>query len=141
MPRVNWDDTPDATDFNPLPDGWYECQVNNCIEKQSRNGIFFSIELVVTAGVHAGRKMFDTVHFSSKGAMKRTKLVCSRLGIDTHGVRDIEPADLIGKTALVQCAGTEKYVDKNGNSREKNIVPFAGYRAVDDKPDDDDTPF
>jgi hypothetical protein len=142
MPQVDWDSTPDANDYSPLPDGTYRVTVEEVEEKQTSSGdLWWNLELRVIHGDCAGKKFWDGIFFTEK-AMPRVKLVCSRLGLKVHGVVDLTPDMLVGKVAYVNVI-QEDYIDKEGNTRTKNSVPFGGYTKIndDEKEDDDDMPF
>lgn len=147
MPVIDFSDVPDNGDYSPLPDGWYECRLENVVPREGKNGEFYSLEFVVEKGKLAGRKIFDSMHFT-ENALGRVKLICARLGMDVTGRVEISPQKLEGRRVMVQVAGTEEYINKEGLRRERNIVPFAGYRELEDsaKPaestqDDSNLPF
>ena len=68
--------------------------------------------------------------FSEK-AMKRAKLICSRLGLDVTKALDLEPSMIQGRHAIVQVE-IQPYTDnQTGKEKHRNSVPFAGYDRVD----------
>lgn len=145
MPRVDFSNTPDAQSFAPLPDGHYDCVVEKCTERTTAAGdIQFNIEFKVTAGEFKDRKIFDSILFQlgnpEGGAMRRTKLVLSRLGFVVEKAFNVDPIDLQGRRVIVTCDGVEKYEDKEGKQRVKNLVPFDGYTKHTEQ-NDDPLPF
>jgi hypothetical protein len=139
-PRVDWDTVPDAPTYEPLPVGWYRVKVENCTETLTRTqDTMFGIVFVVQDGVHAGRKLFDNIIFSEK-CYSRAKLVCKRLGLSVEGIANVEPADLLGKEVMIQTSGFETYL-KDGNERIKNVIPFDGYRSLDNEVDEKGQPL
>ena len=141
MPRVDFSNTPDAQSFATLPDGHYDCVVEKCTERTTAAGdTQFSIEFKVLGGEFKDRKIFDSILFQlgnpEGGAMRRTKLVLSRLGFVVERAFSVEPQDLNGRKVIVTCDGIEKYQDKEGKDRVKNLVPFDGYTKHGDQRDD-----
>ena len=80
-------------------------------------------------GEHEGRKIFDNMVFSEK-ALKRVKLICSRLGLDVSGELDLTPDMLKGRACLVTVE-TQEYVNDEGRNKKRNVVPFAGYERIE----------
>lgn len=140
MPRVNFQDIPDTQTYEPLPDGVYEVQVDNCTELRDKNGdIRFKLELVVISGRASGRKLFDTISFHADPehvGMRRMKLVVSRLGFLVENATNIEPTDLIGRKAYVTVAGVQEWTDREGRKKFTNKIPFDGYRSHADSPEE-----
>jgi hypothetical protein len=66
----------------------------------------------------------------SDAAMKRVKLICSRLGLNVAGELDLTPALIEGRSCYVTVE-TEEYEDQEGNPKKRNVVPFAGYDRAD----------
>ena len=87
---------------------------------------------MVDSGPHRGRYIFDNMVFSD-AALKRVKLICSRLGIDTSRELDLTP-DLIKGRSCYVTVETEEYEDQEGNTKQRNVVPFAGYERADGAP-------
>lgn len=152
VPKANWPDVPDYGTFEPIPSDDYEVEVTKVEKKQSRaNGTdYWSIELTITEGEYAGRKLWDSLSFigkdeqKTKYALQRVKLVAHRLGnIKLDNDDDFNPEVLLGKkwkTMVIK----ELRPDRNGVKKEQNTIPFDGYHKRDDDqtPDtDDDLPF
>ena len=129
MPKVDFSNVEDAQDFSPLPEGKYLCQLNDIEEASTQyNDEMWKLRLEVIDGEHAGRMLFDNLVFS-KAAMKRVKLICSRLGLDVSGEVDLTPELLKGRKCYVS-AVTEEYQDEEGRTKRRNVVPFAGYERI-----------
>ena len=144
MPKFNFDDIEDIEQFAPLPVGRYLCHVVEVEEARTKYGDeMWKLRLVVEAGPQRGRYIFDNLVFSD-AAMKRVKLVCSRLGLDVAGEIDLEPSAIQGRRCYVT-VGIEEYQDQEGTSRRRNVVPFAGYDSAEVQgeavEDDDPLPF
>ena len=146
MPRVDWDGVPDANTYEPLPFGWYRVRVEKCTEKKTKAGDpMYSIEYEVVDGKYTGRKLFDNVVFNT-AAFSRAKLICKRLGLTVNGLVDVEPTDFLGKEVMVKTDAIDEYLTGKGEKRTRNIIPFAGYRSLEEGVEetpaaDDDLPF
>lgn len=151
MPKVNFSEIADADSYEPIPDGDYLCMLSDIEEKNTQYGDeMWRMKLKVAEdGEYLNRVVFDNMVFS-KAAMKRVKLICSRFGLDTSGEIDLKPEHLIGKQVIVTVI-TGSYEDDHGVERQRNEVPFAGYKLVGGDEDegviangpveDDDIPF
>lgn len=130
MPRINFSTVEDAKTFTPIPEGRYLCEVNSIEQTTTSNGNeMWNLRLKILEGPCSGRCVFDRLVFTP-AAMKRIKLVCARLGIDTSGELDLTPKMLRDRTAYVTVQ-IEDYVDDEGKERSRNRIPFDGYEAVD----------
>jgi hypothetical protein len=146
MFEVDFSGVEDATDFTPLPEGTYPCRIDTVEETRTNRGDrMLKVRLVVVSGPNRGRYIFDNLVFSEK-AMKRAKLVLSRLGIDVTSKVMLSSELLIGKACRVRVE-VEDYVDSDGKERSRNRVVFAGYEraeaegAKDDGGDEEEPPF
>lgn len=129
MPKIDFNTIEDAEDFSPIPEGKYACRMAEIEEASTKHGDeMWKLRLEVVEGPHAGRYLFDNLVFS-QAAMKRVKLICSRLGIDVSGEVDLTPAMLKGRPCRV-AVETEEYEDHEGRRRKRNVVPFAGYEKA-----------
>ncbi len=88
----------------------------------------WGLKFQVSDGEYAGRYIFDNLVFST-GAMKRVKLICSRLGIDVSGKVKLTPELLLGKRVMLTVA-IEEYVSEEKGPGKRNSVPFAGYEVA-----------
>ncbi len=133
MPRIDFNRVDDVQDFSPLPDGRYLCRLAEVEEAATQYGDeMWKLRFVVESGPHRGRYIFDNMVFS-EAALKRVKLICSRLGIDVSGELDLTPNLLKGRSCYVTVE-TEEYEDYEGNTKQRNVVPFAGYDRADGAP-------
>jgi len=141
MPKVDFSKVDDVGDFSPLPDGKYLCQLANVEEASTQYGDeMWKLRFEVVQGDHAGRYIFDNMVFSD-AAMKRVKLICSRLGIDVSGELELAPGLIEGRTCWLTVE-TQEYEDAEGRSKKRNVVPFAGYeRAQGEDACEGDLPF
>ena len=130
MPKINFSDVEDVQDFSPLPDGTYLCQLSEIEEATTQYGDeLWKLRFEVVQGEYTGRIIFDNMVFS-EAAMKRVKLICSRLGLDVSGELDITPGLLKGRKCYVTVL-TEDYEDNEGKVKKRNVVPFAGYERAE----------
>jgi hypothetical protein len=133
MPRIDFNNVDDVQDFSPLPDGKYLCRVAEVEEAATQYGDeMWKLRFAVESGPHRGRYIFDNMVFSD-AAMKRVKLICSRLGLDISRELDLSPALIKGRSCYVTVE-TEEYEDQEGNAKKRNVVPFAGYERADGAP-------
>jgi len=132
MPKIDFSTIEDAQDFTPLPDGQYHCQIHEVREVFTQNGDeMWKLTLKVIKGEFVDRYIFDNLVFS-EAAMKRVKLICSQLGIDVSSQVDLTP-ELIKDRPCYVMVTTEEYEDNEGNIKQRNVVPFSGYEAAEDK--------
>lgn len=133
MPRIDFNRVDDVQDFSPLPDGRYLCRLAEVEEAATQYGDeMWKLRFVVESGPHRGRYIFDNMVFSD-AALKRVKLICSRLGLDVSGELDLTPSLIKGRRCYVTVE-TEEYEDYEGNTKQRNVVPFAGYDRADGAP-------
>ena len=126
MVSVNFADINDVQDFEPLPDGQYQCKLADVTEATTKNGHeMWRLKFVVTEGEHASRYIFDNAVFS-KAALPRVKLICACLGLDVTGAVDLNLEDLLDRCCTVSVYGDE-YEDFEGYTKSTNRVPFDGY--------------
>jgi len=130
MPKIDFSRIDDVQDFSPIPDGKYPCKLVEIEEASTGAGDeMWKLRFQVTDGPHAGRKVFDNIVFS-EAAMKRAKLICSRLGLDVSGELELTPDKLQGRSCVLTLA-TEEYEDSEGRTKKRNVVPFAGYERLE----------
>lgn len=130
MPRIDFNNVDDVQDFSPLPEGKYLCRLAEVEEAATQYGDdMWKLRFVVESGPHRGRYIFDNMVFS-EAALKRVKLICSRLGLDVSGEIDLTPSLIKGRTCYVT-VDIEEYEDQEGNLKKRNVVPFAGYERAD----------
>jgi hypothetical protein len=135
MPKIDFSKVGDVQDFTPLPAGQYLARLVGVEEASTQHGDeMWKLRFEVVDGPHAGRLIFDNLVFSD-AAMKRVKLICSRLGLDVSKELSLTPETIKGRTARLTVE-VEPYEDTEGRSKQRNVVPFAGYeRAGEDAGD------
>jgi len=140
MPRINWNEVEEPEDFSPVPADRYTVEVEDIDStKTTGNGDeMWSLKLNIIDGEHAGRKIFDNMVFSA-AALKRAKLICSRMGINTTTEMDLEPEMLVGQQCMVDVE-IEEYEDAEGKPKKRNKIPFAGYYRIEDEGAADSVP-
>jgi hypothetical protein len=138
MPRIDFDKVDDVQDFSPLPEGKYFCRLTEVEEASTQFGDeMWKLRFAVAAGQYQGRYIFDNMVFSD-AALKRVKLICSRLGINASGQLDLKPSHIKGRTCNVTVE-VEEYEDNEGKTKKRNVVPFAGYERADESDADTHT--
>jgi len=131
MPKIDFDKVEEADDFSPLPNGQYVCVLSNVEEASTKHGDeMWKLRFIVDDGPYVGRLIFDNMIFSD-AALKRVKLICSRLGLDVTGCIDLTPSSITNRTCVLTVE-TEEYEDNTGKIKKRNVVPFAGYERVND---------
>ena len=142
MPRIDFGNVDDAQDYSPLPAGRYLVTLTEVGEAKTKYGDeMWKLRFVVDEGQYKGRYIFDNLVFS-EAALKRVKLICSRLGLDVSGELDLTPGLIKGCRCSVSVEVAD-YTDQEGETKSRNVVPFAGYGQFDDgnQDDDSDPPF
>ena len=141
MPKIDFTKVDDAQDFSPLPEGVYRCRIAKVEETTTQAGDeMWRLRFEVSQGPFEGRFVFDNAVFNEVG-LRRVKLLCSCLGLDVSGELEVTPAAIIDGSCDVTVT-TEDYVDDEGKTKARNVVPFAGFKSADNQDDgDDDTPF
>lgn len=135
MPKIDFSNVDDVQDFSPLPDGKYLCQLSGIEKTSTQNGDeMWKLRFEVVQEDHIGRLIFDNMVFS-EAALKRVKLICSRLGLDVSGELDITPHLLEGRRCYISVL-TEEYEDNEGKIKKRNVVPFAGYERAENSGED-----
>jgi hypothetical protein len=135
--EIDFDADNRVSDFVTVPPGHYLCRIAEVRTGTTRSGDErWSLRLVVAEGQHVGKQAaWDSLVFSTRGRA-RARTVLFALGLPTQGKVQIEPADLEGRTALVEVRPAE-YESPSGELVRRNEVPYDGYRAVttgDDAP-------
>jgi len=129
MPRVDLRTQTKPKTHDPLPEGHYLCRVADIEEQVTKRGDpMWKVQLVVTAGAHAKRRIFDRVVFS-EAARDRLALFCEAFGIEPSGAVDIQPDLFLGKACFVAVQPRE-YTDASGETRTTSEVPYNGYRRA-----------
>lgn len=128
--EIDFDASDRLSDFVTVPAGTYLCRVAEVRTGTTRAGDErWSMRLVVAEGQHIGKQAaWDSLVFSSRGRA-RARSVLQALGLPAAGKVQLEPADLEGRTALVEVRPAE-YQGPSGDVVRRNEVPYDGFRAV-----------
>ena len=128
-PIFDMDKIPDTeeNDFQPIPEGKYECVCSECVEKESKAGNkYFSLTWIVDNGMYKGRMIWDMIFWHNPAVLERLKLVCKRLGLPYEGSVEIFPKDFEGRRAILTVI-----IETQLGFNPKNKVTFAGYERVE----------
>jgi hypothetical protein len=119
-----------VSDYVTVPAGTYLCRIAEIRQGTTRAGDErWSLRLVVAEGQHVGKQAaWDSLVFSSRGRA-RARMVLQALGLPSSGKVQIEPADLEGRTALVEIRPAE-YQSPSGDVVRRNEVPYDGFRPA-----------
>jgi len=119
-------------DYTSVPPGKYRCKVEEVRPGTTTAGDErWSLRLVVAEGEHVGKMAaWDSIRFSVRGRA-RARTVLLTLGLPTKGKVTIEPGDLLGREAIVECRRVE-YATPSGDVVVRNEVPYDGYAKVDE---------
>lgn len=129
MPKIDFSNVSDITDFSPVPEGQYLCKLVDIEKDLTRSGDeMWKLRWQVEGGEHDGRLLFDNLVFTSK-AMSKAKLVCTCCGLDVSGELDLDPSMIRDKQVLVDTFH-EEYEDDKGQKKTRNCIPFDGYDKV-----------
>lgn len=128
--EIDFDAADRVSDFVTVPAGSYVCRIAEVRPGTTRAGDErWSMRLVVAEGQHVGKQAaWDSLVFSTRGRA-RARAVLQALGLPATGKVQIEPADLEGRTALVEIRPAE-YQAPSGEVVRRNEVPYDGFRAV-----------
>src|SRR6185369_7391461 len=104
----------------------YLCRVADVRTGTTRSGDErWGLKLVVAEGQHVGRQAtWDSIVFSNRGRA-RARLVFLAFGLPTKGRVQVQPDDLVGRTALVEVRPVE-YPNPTGEVIRRNEVPYDG---------------
>ncbi|MFO1076222.1 MAG: DUF669 domain-containing protein [Planctomycetota bacterium] len=128
--EIDFDASDRVSDYVTIPAGTYVCRIAEVRTGTTRGGDErWSLRLAVAEGVHVGKQAaWDSLVFSTRGRA-RARLVMQALGLPASGKVNIEPADLEGRSALVEIRPSE-YQNSAGEMIRRNEVPYDGYRAL-----------
>lgn len=128
--EIDFDAKDRVSDFVTVPSGTYLCRIAEIRPGSTRAGDErWSLRLVVAQGQHVGKQAaWDSLVFSTRGRA-RARMVLQALGLPASGRVQIEPADLEGRSALVEIRPAE-YQGPDGAMVRRNEVPYDGYRAA-----------
>lgn len=157
MPRVNFANVADNTEFEVLPLAKYACVLavsneqkdssgqvmkdaenNPAISHTSAGDEKWDIKATILDGKHTGRWIRDNLSFGEK-ALKRVKIVFMRAGIiEGDEQHDCEPGELDGTYWWVEVDRHEARTNKDGTPKLRKDgkpildarVGFAGYEPM-----------
>ncbi len=130
--RFDFSQVEDSESYVSVPEGTYTCRIAEVREGLSRDGsVRWGFRLEVADGEYAGRTAaWDAITWSDRG-IHRVKRVLAALGLDTRGVIDVQPSDLIGLSAVALLEPEEREDPLTGRRQIRLRVPYAGYSPVD----------
>lgn len=150
MPKINWPNVQDASDYTPIPEGKYQVMVTKVEGGTTKTGgdEMWTIELTVCAGSFVGRKFTERLVFSEKG-VGRVKLALKAMGFDVSKESEVFAVDMLDKKCVVDVIIDEQTIRKPGQEAKtyrNNKVSFAGFFPIDTtatppSDEDDDLPF
>ncbi len=126
--RFDFRQVQDVESFVSIPEGRYLCRVAEVREGLARDGsVRWSLRLEVAQGEFAGRTAgWDSLTWSERG-IQRVKRVLSAMGLDTSGVLELEPAELVGREVEAMFQAEEREDPLTGRRVLRLRVPFSGY--------------
>lgn len=134
MPEVDFPNTEEASSFSLVPKANYLCELVKIEEQLTKHkDVLWRLHFKIIEGEYSGSYIFDNMVFS-QAAMKRVKLICSRLGLDVSTKINLIPEMILHKRCILSVT-IEKYTDSQGNIKEKNVVPYAGYELAEKSSD------
>ena len=138
--RFDFSSVDDVESYNNVPEGLHNCRVAEVRDGRARDGsVRWSYRLEVIDGEWVGRTAaWDSLTWSERG-IYRVKKVLAALGLDTKGVVEIEPNDLVNMRARVRVEPEEREDPQTGRRQVRMRVPYLGYEAYE-APTDSDAP-
>ena len=125
MPDYDFTDVPDIQEYDLLPQGVYQCRLEEVRERQTSSGYEqWGLGFVVETGPHKRSYVWDDMNHSPK-ATQRVKKICSSLGLDASGKLSVTQEAIKGRSCLLT-VGIREY-----NGKKRNFVPFDGYAPTD----------
>lgn len=114
--------------FVSVPAGTYTCRVADVRPGHARDGSErWSLRLEVVGGEWSGKTAaWDSITWSERG-IYRVKKVLESLGFDVSGPLEIEPMELLDRSADVQVELEEWEDPISGQRHVRTAVPFLGY--------------
>ena len=121
--RLNFSDTGDQLNFDPIPSGMYHCQITDAsvraASERAKNPGAPSIrtEFTVASGEYEGRKVFDNITIVEDDEKedpvwkRRLKGLLGSLGYDTTGELAFEVPNFIGRELDLKVGTQAKSVD------------------------------
>lgn len=118
MTKVDFDG---IQDIGPLPGGVYLCSLDDVEISLTKGGHeMWKLAFRVQEGLHQGKYIHDNLPFTRK-ALPRVKALCTSLGVDVSGKKELTPEMIRGR----KCRVTVRTESFDGRTRAK--VPFDGF--------------
>ena len=138
--RFDFSSVDDVESYIHVPEGVHNCRVAEVRDGRARDGsVRWSYRLEVLDGEWAGRTAaWDSLTWSERG-IYRVKKVLAALGLDTKGVVEIEPNDLVGLRTRVRVEPEEREDPLTGQRQVRMRVPYLGY-APYPRPEGEEVP-
>jgi hypothetical protein len=129
--KFDFSNVDDVQSYVSVPPGKHLCRVTEVRPGAARDGSArWTFRLEVVGGLHHGRTAaWDSLTWSDRG-VARVRHVLKGLGVQTHGVVEIEPQDLVGRRAHVQVQLEERENPQTGRREMRTRVPYAGYEPI-----------
>jgi hypothetical protein len=130
--RYDFSTVEDIESFVSVPEGRYLCRVAEVREGIARDGSArWSLRLEVAEGDYAGRTAgWDSLTWSERG-LPRVKRFLEVLGLNTHGVVDVETTDLVGRRVVAVFLEEEREDPLSGRRTLRLRVPYSGYAPAE----------
>ncbi len=128
MARFEFEESPPTVDYVTVPQGRYVCTIAEVAPGSTRNGDpRWGIKLVISEGEFTGRlAAWDGLVFSERGT-HRARRVLGALGLPNTGEVELDPADLVGRRAIVEVRPAEYDDRTTGQKIRRNEVAYDGY--------------
>lgn len=129
--RFDFSQVEDFESYVSVPAGTYVCRIAEVREGLARDGsVRWGFRLEVGDGEYAGRTAaWDSLTWSDRG-IYRVKRVLAAFGIDTRGVVDLQPSDLMGLMTVAVLEPEEREDPLTGRRQVRLRVPYAGYTPL-----------
>lgn len=94
------------SDYEALPEGWYECEIEGAEEKTTKDGsgTFISLRLKVNGPTHEARVLFDNLNIRNRSA-DAERIARQRIGeiMNACAVTEINsPEDFLGLEVMAK---------------------------------------
>jgi len=129
--RIEACDGTDVDDFVVVDDGEYRMRVGEVRAVETGNGrAAWMLRMELADGELAGRTaVLDWLNFTDRG-LRRVRMVLAALGFDVTVSMDVEPGQLLGRTAMVQIATQESQRESDGRLLRRSRVAYDGWRPA-----------
>lgn len=134
--RADFSRVKDERNFVAVPAGTYYCKVADVRPGRARDGSErWGLRLEVVGGDWSGKTAaWDSITWSERG-IYRVKCVLESFGFDVSGELEVEPRELLGRTAHVEVQLEEWEDPEAGRRHVRTAVPFLGYAKANGERD------